>query len=519
MTISAYIFVGFQVKQESDKRWRVKLTLHSDLTGKFECFSDLIGEGAAQEQRDVILQHVRPGLGPASPKVNKAVEELVPGFERPKPLNFVGLLKLAAAYGFKPSEAADAAQTLYVKGFISYPRTESSVFSDDEEAKLEDIVQDIANADLTWVCNEGAHIQRYAGKLLAQDSLKKPRRGFLATGDHEPITPLLRCDHACGRLDNRGRERDLYDLILRYFLASLSPDCVMQAKTVTIGFADIEVPFGGQFRVQHRTQDAILEVVSAEVQEESPEAEKPLTVARLLHLMEVHGIGTDASIPEHFEKLLKREYFELCKKHFTPRVKMSEAYWAWHVLQDDEFEVEMFWNPAESKGNLLKLFVTDMGQALVTWLWNNERQLVQPTLRAEIEERTRAVAYSGESAGDVSRQLTEKFRDLYMSLAAKLDETDKDSFTGADLLRLLSPTRKGQRGNAKDDMKSCACQAMAKVDLRDLEVKRSATLQRHGPDLQHAESDREESPVAAVSTEHCLLPETLVLLWSLASSC
>eukprot|EP00439_Symbiodinium_sp_Y106_P005307 s8146_g1.t1 len=259
-------------------------------------------------------------------------------------------------------------------------------------------------------------------------------------------------------------------------------------------------------------QDAILEVVSAEVQEESPEAEKPLTVARLLHLMEVHGIGTDASIPEHFEKLLKREYFELCKKHFTPRVKMSEAYWAWHVLQDDEFEVEMFWNPAESKGNLLKLFVTDMGQALVTWLWNNERQLVQPTLRAEIEERTRAVAYSGESAGDVSRQLTGKFRDLYMSLAAKLDETDKDSFTGADLLRLLSPTRKGQRGNAKDDMKSCACHAMAKVDLRDLEVKRSATLQRHGPDLQHAESDREESPVAAVSTEHCLLPETLVLL-------
>ncbi|CAE7247876.1 TOP3A, partial [Symbiodinium sp. CCMP2592] len=54
-----HISEKLKVKQESDKRWRVKLTLQSDLTGKFECFSDLIGEGAAQEQRDVILQHVR----------------------------------------------------------------------------------------------------------------------------------------------------------------------------------------------------------------------------------------------------------------------------------------------------------------------------------------------------------------------------------------------------------------------------------------------------------------------------
>ena len=75
MTISAYIFVGFQVKQESDKRWRVKLTLHSDLTGKFECFSDLIGEGAAQEQRDVILQHVRrKAVG--SPNVVRVINQL-----------------------------------------------------------------------------------------------------------------------------------------------------------------------------------------------------------------------------------------------------------------------------------------------------------------------------------------------------------------------------------------------------------------------------------------------------------
>lgn len=120
----------------------------------------------------------------------------------------------------------------------------------------------------------------------------------------------------------------LYDLILRYFLASLSPDCVMQARTVTLAFVDVEIPFSGQFRVQHRTQldqgwleilpidtapllldgdvpylskGAVLTATSVQLDHEPAEPPRPLTVARLLHMMEVHGIGTDASIPKHFD--------------------------------------------------------------------------------------------------------------------------------------------------------------------------------------------------------------------------
>ncbi|CAE7220467.1 Top3b [Symbiodinium sp. KB8] len=338
--LALHHFVVESSKKTSQGTWRVKVSLYSESTVEFECYSEpLRSEEDAKKQKEVIdmvLKQRRPeqsdsreGLEdceasseessqlspskldrkapesaesaegaeksrvqrPMAPKdaaaeqqkgavvkaeksvaveVKQIRNELVPGFERPKPLNFVGLMKLAAAYGFDPPYTERLAQNLYEMGYISYPRTESSQYSEDEEAELEHTVRDLARAPLPMLrqygLNAGGDIQAYAKRLLEADKLQRPRKG-VATGDHEPITPSLQSDHlfrrfssAFGRLqrEENARERKdtmtLYDLILRYFLASLSPDCVMQARTVTLAFVDVEIPFSGQFRVQHRTQ-------------------------------------------------------------------------------------------------------------------------------------------------------------------------------------------------------------------------------------------------------------------------
>ncbi|CAE7039201.1 Helz2 [Symbiodinium sp. CCMP2592] len=616
--LALYHFVVESSKQTSQGTWRVKVSLYSESTGEFDCYSEpLRSEEDARKQKEAIEMAMafqqRPpeqpqppgggledpeasesesggslapparsgspspsaaekGKAPVAPKsakqeeaavakareekksravtVRQITEELVPGFERPKPLNFVGLMKLAAAYGYDPPYTERLAQNLYEMGFISYPRTESSQYSEDEEAQLEDTVRDLARAPLPMLRGDGLNvdgeIQEYAKRLLNDDKLQRPRKG-VATGDHEPITPSLQSDHLLTRFsstwqrlqhrDNAEERKDtmtLYDLILRYFLASLSPDCVMQARTVTLAFVDVEIPFGGQFRVQHRTQleqgwleilpvdtapllldgdvpylskEALLTATSVQLKHEPPEPSRPLTVARLLHMMEVHGIGTDASIPKHFEKLVQRGYFQVYKKK-VDRVCMSEATWAWHVLQDDEFHAEMFGNPESADRRLLTISVMNVGKALVAWLWHHEPHLVQPTVRAEIEEETRAVAFSGRSASDVNRKLTSQFRDWSASLSSKLEERHAD-FTGHELLRLLQP----RRNDGKTAMLNAAFAEIAAVDLRAMEVKRAAALHQHSPTSQPVDEARTAyTAPAAMDLQHCLLPDTMVLV-------
>ncbi|CAE7726047.1 Top3b, partial [Symbiodinium necroappetens] len=214
----------------------------------------------------------------------------------------------------------------------------------------------------------------------------------------------------------------------------------------------------------------------------------------------------DASIPKHFEKLVQRGYFQVYKKQ-VGQVHMSEATWAWHVLQDDEFHAEMFRNPESASRQLLILSVTNVGKALVAWLWRHEPDLVQPTVRAEIEEETRAVAFSGRSASDVNRKLTNQFRLWSASLYSKLEERHEE-FKGHELLRLLQP----RRNDGKTAMLNAAFAEIAAVDLRAMEVRRAAALQQHSANSQPLDEVRTaQTAPTAMDLQHCLLPDTMVL--------
>jgi DNA topoisomerase-3 len=130
---------------------------------------------------------------------------------RPVPLNTVALLKAASkALGIGPHAALQSAERLYLSGYLSYPRTESSAYpkSFDIKGTLEEQL-----GDRRW----GSYVRG----LLAEGHSES--RGGVDMGDHPPITPC----RALGPHDQlSGDMARIYDFVVRHFIASVSPDAV-----------------------------------------------------------------------------------------------------------------------------------------------------------------------------------------------------------------------------------------------------------------------------------------------------
>jgi len=241
----------------------------------------------------------------------------------------------------------------------------------------------------------GADIRNFAQHLCVTGWVR-PRQDGDSTGDHEPITPSVPVGQLPGRGYTNNYEQEivrgprpgkgagkgkdvgkdlfpegvsdrmrLYQLIVRYFLATVSPDFVMEAREVTFSLdsVDVEVPFAGTFRAQHRSlvdrawveilpiEQALaletnsspelitalrpedrLSVLSVKVVPQPRRAPRKLTISRLVHEMEVQGIGTDASIPAHIDNLLTRGYLKLIPVMVDSGLPIDDAAWAWHMV-------------------------------------------------------------------------------------------------------------------------------------------------------------------------------------------
>ena len=135
---------------------------------------------------------------------------------RPVPLNTVALLKACSkALGIGPHNAMQVAERLYLSGYLSYPRTESTAYpqSFDIRGTLEQ-----QSGDGRW--------GKYVRNLLNEGMNKS--KGGVDMGDHPPITPC----RAAGTHELSGDMARVYDLVVRHFIASVSPDAVWQSTAI-----------------------------------------------------------------------------------------------------------------------------------------------------------------------------------------------------------------------------------------------------------------------------------------------
>lgn len=150
---------------------------------------------------------------------------------KPCPLNTIEMQKRASRFlRISSDEAMSAAESLYQKGILSYPRTETDFFK--EGFELMPLLQDQCN-NPDW--------GQFAQHLLQNNGFEYPKSGGHDDQAHPPIHPTKSVPLTS--LDNPN-ERAIYELVTRHFLACCSKDAKGDQTNVRIQFIGTSGDYG-----------------------------------------------------------------------------------------------------------------------------------------------------------------------------------------------------------------------------------------------------------------------------------
>jgi DNA topoisomerase I len=239
----------------------------------------------------------------------------------PTPLNTTAFTTDASnRLGITPSRAMRIAEDLYMDGYISYPRTDNTVYPKSVDTK--ELVKQLVGIDDF----------KPASFLLDKSSLEATR-GKKETTDHPPIYPTQAVNPK--RLEARSEaHRRVYELVARRFLATFSPPMISESTRANIetakGTADAEsgetyfvrgsvVLDPGFAAIYTYARSADTEIPKLEegqkldlegVEMEGKETPPPprISQGKLIEMMEERGLGTKATRADIIQKLYDRGY-------------------------------------------------------------------------------------------------------------------------------------------------------------------------------------------------------------------
>lgn len=232
---------------------------------------------------------------------------------RPLPLTTVELQKDCSKF-FKMSakRALDAAEKLYNKGFLSYPRTETDKFPASMDLK---VVIEKQTQDTRW--------GDYSRALLSQN-FRTPRGGNKDDKAHPPIHPVNYVN--INSLD-KPDEKKVYEYVVRRYLACCSDDAKGEQTTATLQWGNETFTASGLTVLERNyldiypyrkwestkqlpqfTEKEAIKLTNSQMKEGKTSPPQHMTEPELIALMDVNGIGTDATIAEHIDKVLTRGY-------------------------------------------------------------------------------------------------------------------------------------------------------------------------------------------------------------------
>ena len=245
---------------------------------------------------------------------------------RPNPLNTVEMTKLISRkLRINSKEAMDIAEKLYRDGLISYPRTETQKYKATELSGLKKLVEDF---------KQSSKYGDYCNKLLNDENsqFNNPRQGRGDDKAHPPIHPVKFSNDE----NLNHKEKKIYDLIVRHFLATVSQDAKGQETTIRVkmgeeyfktkgliiedkGYLEI-YPFDywNNSYVPDFNEGEVITPYSLNMEKGITSPPNFLTEAELISLMDKNGIGTDATIHEHIKHVQDRGYAKQYGSIFKP---------------------------------------------------------------------------------------------------------------------------------------------------------------------------------------------------------
>jgi DNA topoisomerase I len=239
----------------------------------------------------------------------KEIEKGTKTDQPPIPFSTTGFISAANAIGLSPSNAMRIAESLYTNGYISYPRTDNTVYPDtlDLRAQIE-------------IFKEGP-FKEYANALLEKTVLV-PTRGKKETTDHPPIFPASLAKKA----DLKEEEWKVYELVVRRFFATFAGPSEWETMRLRLDIDGEEFRANGARLVEpgwrwyypyNAPEDRLfpelregdsLKVIKKEMLDKETQPPGRYGQGRLINIMEELGLGTKATRHEIISKLYSRAY-------------------------------------------------------------------------------------------------------------------------------------------------------------------------------------------------------------------
>ncbi|KAF5027231.1 hypothetical protein F66182_647 [Fusarium sp. NRRL 66182] len=352
---------------------------------------------------------------------------------KPLPLTTVELQKAATRLlQMTGQQAMTLAEGLYNKGFISYPRTETDRF--DRGMNLRALVEK-HTVDQRW----GQFAQG-----LVNGGFQQPREGRHDDKAHPPIHPITYASPSVLSWD----EARLYEYVTRRFLACCSDDAKGMATDVELEFGEERFNAHGVIVLERNYLDVFIyekwnntvelpkftegerfqptECMMTEGKTSPPNF---LTEADLIALMDANGIGTDATMAEHIQKIQDREYVATISRSGQAPADEDES----------DLGPSTRGRGRGSRGGRggrgrggasasggrggIKVFVpTQLGVALILGFdrMNFETSLGKPFLRKEMEIKMKAICEGRTNKEAVLRESLAQYRHVFGQSQEKL---------------------------------------------------------------------------------------------------
>jgi DNA topoisomerase-1 len=361
----------------------------------------------------------------ASPGVVKAVTARKNTRKPPTPYNTTAFSTDASSrLGITPASAMRIAEDLYMDGFISYPRTDNTVYP--RSLPVRELVSSLVR------------VKEFSAAAGLLDGELTPTRGKKETTDHPPIYPT-QAIHP-GALD--GSKKRVYELVVRRFLATFSPPMITESTRADIeageesyfvrGSVVVDPGYAGIYTYARSADEEIPALqegqelpLAATGSAEAEAADSPnpwqvaketqpparISQAKLIEMMEERGLGTKATRADIIQKLFDRGY--------------------------------VYGNPPVP---------SETGIALYEAFKNYVPAMATPEMTAQLESEMDRIA-----AGDMSkREVVGDSRELLHKTWSEIDDSREDLakviWKGMDEDRILGPCKVCEEaGRTKED--------------------------------------------------------------------
>ncbi|MDO5845695.1 MAG: DNA topoisomerase I, partial [Methanocorpusculum sp.] len=230
----------------------------------------------------------------------------------PAPLDTTTLIVGAGRLGISAASAMSRAEELYMRGFISYPRTDNTTYP-----KSLDVKEELKHFAGGAFAAEAAYVMKHLRAV--------PVRGKKETTDHPPIYPTGLASHE--DIPDTVTWK-LYEFVVRRFFATLCPDAEWETMKVNMtASAEPYTVTGGRLLVPgwrtvypySKAEENILPVfvkgeklalTGKNIEEKETQPPARYTQSRLIQRMEELGLGTKSTRHEIISKLAGRKYIE-----------------------------------------------------------------------------------------------------------------------------------------------------------------------------------------------------------------